>query len=345
MELSPERLLAQVASEPLRPVYLVAGPEILRVLETADAIRQQARAEGVGEREVFEVEGRDTASVWAQLDASLHAPSLFSARRLIEIRMPTGKPGKDGAELIGAFCADPVPDVVLLVTADDWSRQHGGKWSEAIARAGHIAIAWQIKPHELPEWIERRLRARGISAQRDAVQRLAERVEGNLLAAAQEIDKLALLDDGSVLDLARMDALVADAARFDVFRLVDAAMNGQGAHAARMLAGMRAEGVAVPALLGMIVMELQRANALAQVQARGSNLGAEFKAQRIWESKQAAYRRALGRHDVARWQAFLVQLGRIDRASKGRGPGDPWQQLERLLLAVADASAARVLGQ
>lgn len=343
MELTPERLLGQLGSEPLRPVYLVAGPEILRVLEAADAIRTHARNEGIGEREIFEVEGRDTGAVWAAFAASLHAPSLFAARRLLEVRMPTGKPGKDGAELISAFCADPPPDVMLLITAEEWSRQHGGKWSEAVTRTGHLAVAWQIKPHELPDWIERRLRARGVRAERDAVLRLADRVEGNLLAAAQEIDKLALLDDGSVLDLARMDALVADAARFDVFRLIDAAMNGQGAQAARMLAGLRGEGVAVPALLGMIVMELQRANALAQVQARGGNLGAEFKAQRIWESKQAAYRRALTRHDGARWEALLVQVGRIDRTSKGRAAGDAWQQLERLLLAVADAKAARAL--
>ena len=138
-----------------------------------------------------------------------------------------------------------------------------------------------------------------------------------------------------------MEALVADAARFDVFRLLDAAMNGQGAQAARMLAGLRAEGVAIPALLGMVAMELQRASALAQVQARGGNLAAEFKAQRIWESKQAAYRRALQRHDAARWDRFVAQVGRVDRTAKGRGDGDAWQQLERLLLAVADAKATR----
>src|SRR5690606_37862830 len=152
---------------------------------------------------------------------------------------------------------------------------------------GQVAIAWPVKPHELPEWIGRRLRAKGLRPEPDAVQALAERVQGNLLAAAQEIDKLALLDDGAPLDAARMDALVADAARFDVFRAVDAAMSGQGAQAARLLAGLRAEGAAVPALLGMLAMELQRAASLAQVQARGGNLAAEFRAQRIWESKQA----------------------------------------------------------
>jgi DNA polymerase-3 subunit delta len=340
MELTPERLVAQLDNETLRPAYLIAGAEPLRVLEAADAVRARARAQGIGEREIFDVDARFN---WSLLEASLHAPSLFSAQRLLEVRLPSGKPGTEGAKALAAFCADPPPDVVLLVTCDEWSRQHGGKWSEAIARVGHVVVAWPVKAHELPEWIERRMRARGLRADRDAVQVLAERVEGNLLAAAQEIDKLALLDEGATIDAARMESLVADAARFDVFRLLDAAMNGQGAHAARMLAGLRAEGVAVPALLGMVAMELQRAAALAQVQARGGNLAAEFKAQRIWDSKQAAYKRALARHDAARWDEFVARIGRVDRAAKGRGDGDPWQQLERVLLAVADAKAARLV--
>lgn len=393
MELTPERLPAQLAAEPLRPAYLVAGPEPLRVLEAADAVRVQARAEGIDEREVFEADARDFD--WDTLASTFRAPSLFATRRLVELRLPTAKPGKDGAEAIAEFCREPPQDVVLLVTGGEWSRQHGGKWSEAIARIGHVVVAWQVKPHELPDWIERRLRARGLVAQRDAVERLAERVEGNLLAAAQEIDKLALLlknnpvarsatttpplppgegkgrgrpdveepasaprgatiasredaasmaQDG-ILTADMMDALVADAARFDVFRLVDAAMNGQGAQVSRMLAGLRAEGDAVPALLGMVVMELQRGAALARVQARGGNLGAEFKAQRIWESKQAAYRRALQRHPAARWERFVVEAGQVDRIAKGRAPGDAWQRLERLLLAVAERTASGLVPQ
>lgn len=369
MELSPERLTAQLAAGPLRPAYLIAGAEPLRVLEAADAVRAKARAEGIGEREVFEADSRGFD--WNALAASLHAPSLFASRRLLEVRLPTAKPGKEGAELITAFCADPPPDVVLLIVGDEWSRQHGGKWSEAIGRIGQLVVAWPVKPHELPEWIERRLRSRGLRADRDAVQRLAERVEGNLLAAAQEIDKLALLladnavaqsttvtppfprgesdegaragSEGGTITAEMMESLVADAARFDVFRLVDAAMNGQGAQAARMLAGLRTEGVAVPALLGMVAMELQRAATLAQVQARGGNLAAEFKAQRIWESKQAAYKRALSRHDTARWERFVAALGRVDRSAKGRAEGDAWQLLERVILAVAGAGNARLL--
>src|SRR3546814_6767530 len=135
-------------------------------------------------------------------------------------------------------------------------------------------------------WVEARLRKRGVKADRGAVQRLVERVEGNLLAAAQEIDKLVLLADGEPIDAARMESLVADAARFDVFRMLDAALNGQGARTSRMLAGLRAEGQVIPALMGMVVKELLTVATLARVQARGGNMAAEFRAQRVWDSKQ-----------------------------------------------------------
>lgn len=384
MALTPAQLPARLDAEPLRPAYLIAGAEPLLVLEAADAVRAHARAQGIGDREVFDADGRDFD--WNALAATFRAPGLFASRRLVELRLPTTKPGKEGAEVIVDFCKDPPADVVLLVTGGEWSRRHGGKWSEAIARIGHVVEAWPVKPHELTGWVEARLRSRGVAADREAVQRLVERVEGNLLAAAQEIDKLALYlaqdraagrdlrehDPGRararvpdespppssaptsmsgkipVLTAAMMESLVADAARFDVFRLVDAALNGQGARVSHMLAGLRAEGEAVPALMGMVVKELLLVASLARVQARGGNLAAEFKAQRVWDSKQATYRRALKRHPDARWDRFVAEAGRVDRIAKGRirigeDPGDAWPVLERLLLAVADARAMPLL--
>ena len=276
----------------------------------------------------------------------LRAASLFASRRLVEVRLPTGKPGAEGAKLIAGFCAAPPQDVVLLVIAGEWSKSHAGKWSEAIAKAGHVVVAWPVKPHELAGWIGARLRSRGVKATPDAVARLAQRVEGNLLAAAQEVDKLALLlqGQGEMLDAERMDALVADSARFDVFRLVDAALNGQPAQVARVIAGLKAEGEAIPALMGMVVKELNTVAALA----RARNFAAECKAQRIWPAKEAVYKRAVARHAPERWQRLLVEAGGVDRISKGRvRPGresaDAWLQLERLLLAVADKGALRLL--
>lgn len=345
MELSGDRLAAQLRGEPLRPVYLIAGSETLLVLEAADAVRAAARAQGIAEREVHDMEGRDAD--WGSLQASLHAPSLFASQRMVEIRLPTGKPGTEGAKLISGFCAQPAADVTLLVVAGEWSKAHAGKWSEAVAKAGHLVTFWPVKPHEMGSWLGQRLRSRGLKATPDAIARLAQRVEGNLLAAAQEVDKLALLlqqGQDDVLDVARMDALVADSARFDVFRLMDAALNGQPAQVSRIVAGLQAEGEAIPALMGMVVKELHTVAALA----RARDFAAECKAQRIWESKQATYKRALSRHSPERWQRMLVEAGGVDRVAKGRArPGresfDPWLQLERLLLAVADPGALRLL--
>lgn len=348
METTPEQLAARLAKGPLAPAYLVAGQEPLRVLEGADAVRAAARAQGIAEREVFQAEGNQREPDWAALAATLRAPGLFAARRLVELRLPTGKPGTEGAKLLIEFCAAPPDDVCLLVTCGEWSRSHGGKWSEAIARIGVLAVAWQVKPHELAGWIEQRLRSRGLRADAAAVQLLATRVEGNLLAAAQEIDKLVLLADGAPLDAARMQDLVADSARFDVFRLLDAALNGDAAQVARMLRGLRAEGAAVPALLGYLAPEMQRGAVLAGAQARGGNLNAEFRAQRVWESRQAPWLRALRRHPPARWERFVAGIAQVDRIAKGRAragsePEDAWQQLERVLLALAEPGAGRLL--
>lgn len=342
MEMTPERMAALPDDGTLHPVYLIAGPEMLRVLEAADAVRRRARAQGIGERAVFDADGRDFD--WGMLEATFNAPSLFSARRLVEVRLPTGKPGKDGIEIISSFCADPPPDVVLLITAGEWSKAHHGKWTEAVSRIGMISIAWAIKPHELAGWVESRLRMKGLSADRDAVQILVERVEGNLLAAAQEIDKLVLLAGGGTLDAATMQSLVADAARYDVFRLTDAVLDGQAAQVSRMLAGLRAEGDVVAGLMPMVIRELLRTAALARAQARGANLGAEMKSQGIWEARQAPFKRALQRHpNPARWDRFVAEASRIDRIAKGRADGDAWVAMERLLLAIAEARAVRLL--
>lgn len=344
MELSADRLATQLQAEALRPVYLIAGSETLLVLEAADAVRAAARAQGIAEREVHDMEGRDAD--WDALDASIHAPSLFASQRLIEVRLPTGKPGQAGAKCLATLCAAPPSDVTLLVVAGDWSKAHAGKWSDAIAKAGHLVTIWPIKPHELPGWITQRMRSRGLKASHDAIAYFAQRVEGNLLAAAQEIDKLALLLQGesAVLDVQRMEALVADSARFDVFRLTAAALNGEVAQVSRIVAGLRAEGEAIPALMGMVVKELTTVIALS----RARNFADECKALRIWDSRQATYKRALARHAPERWQWLLREAGAVDRISKGRVRAgqespDAWLQLERLLLAVADKGALRLL--
>ncbi|HZP66438.1 MAG TPA: DNA polymerase III subunit delta [Rudaea sp.] len=327
-------LRKQLAGDTLAPAYLIAGEEHLLVLEAADAVRARARALGYAEREVLDAEaGFD----WNALAQSASAMSLFASRKLIDLRLPSGKPGREGSAAIVEYCERPPADNVLLVTCTQWSKQHEGAWAAAIERIGVFVPVWPLKPAELPAWIGERMAERGLKADRAAIAALAERVEGNSLAAAQEIDKLVLLHGGGApLDADTLEALVADSARYDVFKLVDASLGGDGVRAARILAGLRAEGEQVPALLGWLLNQLQT---MARLAAAG-NLAAAFRAERIWPAREALYRKALGRADRAHWDACLVQAARIDRIAKGRGAGDAWRELERLLVAVAGTRAS-----
>lgn len=324
----------------LAPVYLLAGAEDLLRLEAADAVRAAAKAQGFSEREVFEAgAGFD----WDQLHASMGALSLFASRRLLDLRLPTGKPGKDGAALIEAFCAQPPPDLCLLITAQEWSRQHEAGWSRAIDQVGCLLPLSPLKAGEFPGWLARRLRSRRIDADQDAMAVLAERTEGNLLAAAQEVDKLALLAAGQRLDARTMNDLVADSARFDVFGLTEAAMAGEAARALRILRGLRAEGEQVVPVMNWVAAQVQILAQLAELQASGGNLAAAMQQARIWESRQAAYRKTLQRLGSAGCARLLAACSEVDRASKGRADGDPWILLERILLALAQPRALSLL--
>jgi DNA polymerase-3 subunit delta len=347
--LSPAQFEQRLKGDPLAPVWLIASSEPLLLLEACDALRARARALGYSEREVFDADARFD---WDQLAASGAALSLFATRRLLEVRLPTGKPGKEGGAAIEAFCRQPPPDVMLLVAAGDWSRGHEGGWSRAIESAGHAVVLWPPKPHELPAWIAARLRSRGIEATPDAVELLAARIEGNLLAAAQEVDKLALLlgggsvdagrsrhpasrDTGPSLDVAGIESLVADCARFDVFRLADTALAGDAPRALRMLAGLRAEGEQPVAVLSWLASQVQVLALLAATQEAGGNLAQAMTAARVWDSKQPLFKRALARGSAAQFERLLADCARIDRIGKGRAHGDAWVELERLTVGIA----------
>lgn len=340
MDLKSDRFERQLASEPLRSIYLIAGGEPLIVQEFADALRAKARVEGYSEREVLDA-GKDFD--WNELSIGIASLSLFASRRLFDLRLPSGRPDKDGSKAITEYCQNPPPDTVLMITAQEWSLKHAGKWSEAIAKLGHVVTVWPIKPNELNDWLEKRLRSRGLSAEPAALQLLAERIEGNLLAAAQEVEKLALLAPGKRLGAEEMERLVADSARFDVFKLAEAALAGDAQRAVRMVRSLRGEGEQVPGLLPILAMELLKVAALARVANDGGNLMNAMREARVWDSKQALYRRAIERHPASRWEAFVAEAGRIDLIAKGRLAGDPWLALERLLAVIAEPRAQRLL--
>ena len=313
----------------LKPVWLIAGAEHLLVMEAADRLRARARELGYAEREIHDVDHRFN---WDELAMSGAAMSLFATLRVIELRMPTGKPGKEGSAAISAWCADPPPDTLLLITAQEWSKSHEGAWYSAIERVGVAMPVWPIKREEMSGWISARMKSRGLRATADAIELLGERIEGNMLAAAQEIDKLSLLVGDALLDVDTLEASVADDARFDAFRLTDAAIAGDATRALRIVEGLRIEGAEAIPLLGWLLKELRVLYRLANA---GSNINQAFKTERIWDAKQAGFKRALKAADAAHWERCIIHLGRIDRIAKGRGAGDLWREIERLITAIA----------
>lgn len=329
MPISPHAIYKQLAAGELKPVYLIAGAEHLLVIEVADALRARAKELGFLERDVLDVE---TNFDWNRLGDASRSMSLFASRKLIDLRLPTGRPGKEGSAAIMEFCASPPPDTVLVVSANDWSKKHEGAWSAAIERVGTAVIMWPLKREELPEWISARMKSRGFKATSDAIALLADRVEGNLLAAAQEIDKLALMYAGQTVDITTLEASVADDARYDVFRLTDAAIGADAGRALHIVAGLRAEGEELIPLLGWMLMQLRLLLRLASAQ----NVDSALRSERIWPAaREGMFKRALKNGDRAHWERCLNQAGRIDRIAKGRGDGDGWRELERLVAAIA----------
>jgi DNA polymerase-3 subunit delta len=335
MPLSPGQWTRALASDRLAPVYLLAGEELL-VLEAADALRARARELGYTEREVLEA-GQHFD--WDDLARAAAGMSLFASRRLLDLRLPSGRPGVEGAKAITAFCADPPPDVTLLVTAVEWSNKHEGAWTKQVDAAGTMVAFNAPKPQEWASWIGARLASRGLAATPDAAALLAQRVEGNLLAAAQEIDKLVVLHGSGRIDATEMESLVADSARYDAFKLTDAAFAGDGGRALHILAGLRGEGEDLIPLMGWLVNQLQLALRLANAR----DFAAQARAERLWPAREQLFRKALRRAPREHWLACLARASRIDRMAKGREQGDPWLEAERLIAAVAEPRAAAAL--
>lgn len=325
--------LAGHLQQGLQPLYLLSGDEPLQLMEAADAIRRRARELGFGEREVLQVEpGFD----WNSLLGACGAMSLFAEQRLIELRLPSGKPGKEGSKALTEFAANPPPDTVLLITSGKLDRSaQNSKWYKALDKAGITLAVWPIEPQALPGWVMQRMRARGLQPTQEAAQLLAERVEGNMLAAAQEVEKLLLLYGEGPVDATQVEEGVADSARYDVFELVDTALLGDVPRTSRVVQGLRGEGVEPILVLWALLRELR---ALAQMAAkieRGEGIEPVLEQFRVWNKRKAPVRAGLQRHNRKRWQLLLRRAGRIDRMIKGIEPGSPWDELLQLTLLMA----------
>jgi len=331
MKLFPQRLAGQLERGPA-PVYLIAGPERLIVEEAADQVRRACRGAGIDERIRLTA---DRYFDWAELGQATETGSLFASRRLVEVRLPTGKPGTEGGKTIRQWLEDGSDDVLLLI-CDQWeSTQERSAWVRAVDAAGVYVPAWKVKPEQLPRWLEARLGSRGLSADPDVARFLAERLEGNLLAAAQEVDRLALLYPGERLALASVREAVADNARFDAFRLAELALSGRTGAALRCIRGLRESDSPQPAVLWALGRELEIAWEVARRGRRESpdRVFADFK---VWKARQEPIRACVNRLGARRLERLLGRLSRLDLLSKGQVGGSFWRELERLCTAVSE---------
>ncbi|HEY2681971.1 MAG TPA: DNA polymerase III subunit delta [Steroidobacteraceae bacterium] len=331
MRLRPEQL-AQALSRSLAPLYLVSGDEPLLVGEAADAIRAAARAQGFSERQVFFVE---RGFSWDELLNSAQSLSLFSEKRLIELRMPSGKPDK-GAQMIEDLAGRPQPDLLILIVTDRLDKKATETaWVRAIEKAGVFVPVWPVETAALPQWLKARAQGMKVELASDAAQIIVERVEGNLLAAKQELEKLALLAAGRRIDAKLVEGSVGDSARYDVFQLSQAAAQGEAQRALKILVGLRSEGVEPTLILWALLREIRglwqaRERERLASSARGSG----------WNLAATPTSQSLSRLRKLPLARLLVQASQVDRTLKGVAPGDAWSALTALTGALAGALQA-----
>ena len=332
MQLKPEQLEQQLKKHGVQRCYLVSGDEALIVQECADAIRAAARAAGCIEREVIEI---TSAGDWQALLQSGGAMSLFAERKLIEVRLPSGKPGTEGSKAIVAYLAMDTDDILLVVAGKIDRQSQKSKWYTGLDTAGAVITVWPIGANELPRWLTQRLKSAGLEADREAVQMLAERVEGNLLAAAQEVEKLKLLVTGNQVTAQTVMETVLDNARYNTFGLVDTALAGDARGALRTLRGLQAESTQPPVVLWTLVRDIKLLATLAEDQRRGVPIMQAMNQHGVWRTRTALIQSALQRHTVSSLARLQSLAYTVDGSVKGFAQGDPWDHLERMVAELA----------
>nr|WP_198981360.1 DNA polymerase III subunit delta [Herbaspirillum sp. ASV7] len=321
----------------LASLYVIASDEHLLALEAADKIRRSARANGYTEREVLVVE---RSFKWGELIAANQSQSLFGDKKLIELRIPTGKPGKDGGQALQDYAANLSPDNLTIISLPklDWATQKAA-WVGALQQAAVYIDIPLVERAQLPGWIGNRLAAQQQSADRPCLDFIADRVEGNLLAAHQEIQKLALLYPAGKLSFEQVQDAVLNVARYDVFKLNEAMLSGDVARLTRMLEGLKGEGEALPLVLWAVTEEIRTLLKLKSGMAQGKAVGALLKEYRIWGPRERLMEPALRRVSLAALEQALQEAALIDRMVKGLRArafaGDPWDALLQLGLKLA----------
>lgn len=333
MRLYPEKLAGHLQQQ-LLPVYLVSGDETLLVQECCDLIRQRARQQGCNEREV--IEAGAAGFNWQDILHSATSMSLFAERKLVELRIPSGKPGAEGSKALCEYLDIAAGEDVLLVVAGKIDRQStNSKWYKALDQAGATIQVWPVDAQGLPRWLQQRLRSAGLGIDHDALQLLCERVEGNLLAAVQEVEKLKLLARDGQVTAQTVTEAVSNNARYNLFDMADSALQGDAATSLRMLHGLRGEGTEPPVALWALTREIRTLYEARRDCDQGRSAQQALSARRVWKNRLPLMQAALARHDQDSLSRLLEQAAAVDGSIKGFAPGRPWDRLETLVLDLA----------
>lgn len=331
MKLKVEQLASHL-QKPLAPVYMVSGDEPLQLSECVDKIRLAARDQGFSGRDIMHVE---KSFDWRSLLQTANELSLFAEKKIIELRLTSPKLGDAGSKSLLNYISAPSSDNILLLTAPklDQATQKT-KWFKTLEKAGVNIQVWPLAENQLRGWVANRARKKGLSITPDAAHLLAERAEGNLLSAAQEIEKLVLTTQG-VIDLDVVMDQVTDSAKFDVFALVDAALAGKSERVVRILANLQSSGVEPTLIAWSLVREIQILTQLATGQAQGKNLADLMQTHRIWKTKIPMMKQAMSKLNAFQWQGLLQRAAKLDRLNKGLLAGNAWDELLKLSLAMS----------
>ena len=343
MQLKVETLAGHLARGRLERLYCVSGDEPLLAEESMDAIRAAGRTAGFAERDVLHASGKFD---WSQLAAAASSLSLFAARRIIEIRLPGGKPGREGGEALRAHAAAASDDVLTLIVLPRLDRAtRSSAWASALEAAGAWIDVRRIERDQLPAWLRARLQRQRQNAAPETLEFLADQIEGNLLAARQEITKLGLLYPPGELTLEQVSDAVQDVARYEVFDLPAAMLEGDAAHAMRILGVLRAEGAALPLLLWAVTEEVRALLRAHAVLAAGRPVATLAREMRMWPGRDRKLEAAAGRVPAPIATTLLARCADIDRLGKGlRAPArdsDPWLELAEVVLDLASDGRAR----
>ncbi|MEO6975396.1 MAG: DNA polymerase III subunit delta [Gallionella sp.] len=334
MAISSEDLPRHLSSG-LKPLYVVFGDALLLTIEAADSIRAAARAAGYSERETFIAEQHFK---WGELRNSAQSLSLFSSRKVIDLRIPSGKPGIEGGKAIQDYCANLSEDTLTLVSLPklDWTVQKS-QWFGALERHGVMVSADDIPRATLPRWIAERLKRQGQSTDEATLEFLTDRCEGNLLAAFQEIQKLALLFPPGQLSFEQVRDAVMDVARYDIFKLSEAMLSGNAIRFARILDGLRAEGTATVLVLWAISEDIRTLGKVLQAAQQGGNLANAMRDLRVRRDRQRPIENAARRLKFSLIERAIQQAARLDKTIKGLRQGDVWDELLQLGLRFSKA--------